>query len=90
MLWYLHLCATGGVEVFAYDDDASGTMEEAGETGGRFIEVTLRPTVTVADASQVRKARDLHAPAHEKCFIANSVNFPVRHEATVVAAGEPD
>ena len=41
MLWYLHLCATGGVEVIAYDDDASGTMEEAGETGGRFIEVTL-------------------------------------------------
>jgi organic hydroperoxide reductase OsmC/OhrA len=51
MLWYLHLCATGGVEVIAYGDDASGTMEEAGETGGRFIEVTLRPTVTVADAS---------------------------------------
>ena len=29
----------------------------------------------------------LHAEAHRKCFIANSVNFPVRHEARVSAEG---
>jgi organic hydroperoxide reductase OsmC/OhrA len=28
-------------------------------------------------------ARALHADASEKCFIAASVNFPVRHEPSV-------
>ena len=87
MLWYLHLCAAGGGEVIAYVDDASGTMEEDGANGGRFVEVVLRPTVTIADAAQTVKAQELHAPAHKKCFVANSVNFPVRVEATIAASG---
>ncbi|MGD0068982.1 MAG: hypothetical protein ABSB76_36820 [Streptosporangiaceae bacterium] len=32
------------------------------------------------------KAAALHHQAHERCFIANSVNFPVRHEPVVHAA----
>jgi organic hydroperoxide reductase OsmC/OhrA len=28
-------------------------------------------------------ARAAHAEAREVCFIANSVNFPVRHEPTI-------
>jgi len=28
-------------------------------------------------------ARDLHERAHAECFIANSVNFPVRHEPVI-------
>ena len=75
------------VEVIAYVDDASGTMEEDGTNGGRFVEVVLRPTVTIADAAQTVKAQELHAPAHKKCFVANSVNFPVRVEATIAASG---
>jgi organic hydroperoxide reductase OsmC/OhrA len=47
----------------------------------------LRPTVTVATGSDVGQARALHKPAHEKCFIANSVNFPVECEPEIVAAG---
>jgi len=31
-------------------------------------------------------ARELHAEASAKCFIASSVNFPVRHEPAIVAA----
>jgi organic hydroperoxide reductase OsmC/OhrA len=31
-------------------------------------------------------AGKLHEEASEKCFIANSVNFPVRHEPTVTVA----
>lgn len=33
----------------------------------------------------MERAVSLHADAHRACFIVNSVNFPVRHEATVVA-----
>ncbi len=82
MLWYLHLCAEAGVVVTAYTDHATGTMVETADTGGHFTEVVLHPVVTVSDQSMVEKANALHERAHHLCFIANSVNFPVRHEAS--------
>jgi organic hydroperoxide reductase OsmC/OhrA len=86
MLWYLHLCAVAGVVVTGYRDHAVATMTEDPEGGGRFTEVVLRPHVTVSSPDMIEKANGLHRDAHEKCFIARSVNFPVRHEP-VVAAG---
>jgi organic hydroperoxide reductase OsmC/OhrA len=85
MLWYLHLCADAGVVVTSYQDDALGSMATTPEGGGRFTEVLLRPRVALA-AGDVATARALHAEAHRLCFIANSVNFPVRHEAKVEPA----
>jgi len=79
MLSYLHLCAINGVVVIAYEDSASGIMAETGETG-QFTEVTLRPRVTITSNSDATKALELHERAGEICFIARSVNFPVRHE----------
>ncbi|MCU1527499.1 MAG: peroxiredoxin [Frondihabitans sp.] len=86
LLSYLHVCATGGVVVTAYVDDAVGTMVQTNDGGGHFTEVTLRPRVTVADASMVQAAEELHHKASQQCFIASSVNFPVKHEPTIVAA----
>ncbi|MDJ1113052.1 OsmC family protein [Microbacterium dauci] len=86
LLSYLHACVTVGVVVTAYEDDATGTMVLDGNGGGAFREVVLRPRVTVADASMIEAAEAAHAQANAWCFIANSVNFPVRHEATIVAA----
>jgi organic hydroperoxide reductase OsmC/OhrA len=86
LLWYLHLAAVAGVVVVAYADSPEGTMVEGDDGGGRFTEVVLRPSVTVAGADMVDKAASLHARAHELCFIANSVNFPVRHEPTTTVA----
>jgi organic hydroperoxide reductase OsmC/OhrA len=83
MLWYLHLCADGGVEVTGYLDEPEGAMEEAADGSGRFLEVVLRPRVTVADSGMVEAAAAAHAGAHRMCFIANSVNFPVRHEPII-------
>jgi organic hydroperoxide reductase OsmC/OhrA len=80
LLWYLHLCAVSGVVVVAYEDRAEGVMAEAGGEGGRFTEVTLRPVVTVAEAPMAGRAGELHGRAHELCYVANSVRFPVRHE----------
>lgn len=82
-LWYLHLCAEAGVVVVAYVDEAEGVMEEMADGGGQFVQVTLRPRVRVADGSDREKARALHEAAHEKCFIARSVNFPVLCEAVI-------
>jgi organic hydroperoxide reductase OsmC/OhrA len=89
MLSYLHVCTTAGVVVTAYEDHPYGTMAETDDGGGHFTEVMLRPQVTVADASMTEKARELHKDASAKCFIASSVNFPVRHEPSLAAAGEP-
>jgi organic hydroperoxide reductase OsmC/OhrA len=86
LLSYLHACVTAGVVVTSYRDAATGTMREDGRGGGAFVEVVLRPQVTVADAGMVEAAERAHEQAHEWCFIANSVNFPVRHEATVTVA----
>ena len=79
MLSYLHLCAEAGVIVIDYTDHATGLMVVTSQGGGRFTEVTLNPTVTVAAQHMVDKANELHIKANELCFIANSVNFPVRH-----------
>ncbi|APU14379.1 OsmC family protein [Actinoalloteichus fjordicus] len=83
MLSYLALCSLGRVVVVEYVDSARGVMHESARTGGRFTEVVLAPVVTVTSESMVGEATDLHHRAHETCFIANSVNFPVRHAPTI-------
>ncbi len=85
MLWYLHLCAVNQVVVIDYRDEPVGTMAETA-TGGRFTAVVLRPRVVLAAGSDVTAAERLHGEAHHACFIANSVNFPVRCEPTFEAA----
>jgi organic hydroperoxide reductase OsmC/OhrA len=87
MLWYLHLCAVAGVSVMSYTDAARAVMVENADGGGHFTEVVLRPRVTVASVGMIEKATTLHGEAHAKCFVANSVNFPVRHEPIVTASG---
>jgi organic hydroperoxide reductase OsmC/OhrA len=81
MLWFLHLCAEAGLVVSAYEDQATGTLVEGADGGGRFTEVVLHPQVTLAEGDPDR-AEALHHRAHQLCFIANSVNFPVRCQAT--------
>lgn len=86
-LWYLHLAAAAGIVVTAYTDQAEGLMEERPDGSGSFVEAVLRPRVTVAAGTAVAQAEALHRLAHEKCFIANSVNFPVScAPQTIVAA----
>ncbi len=86
MLWILHLCADAGITVTAYSDQASGVMAEDSDGSGRFTEVTLHPVMTITDARRIQETEALHAKAHQLCFIANSVNFPVRCPSPVVTA----
>jgi len=85
MLWYLHLCAEAGIVVENYTDEAEGVLETEPDGSGRFTAVTLRPTVTVR-AGSLERAAEMHVRAHRMCFIANSVNFPVRWEPTTRVA----
>ena len=81
-LWYLHLCADAGIAVVQYQDHAEGTMLDSAQQG-RFSQIVLRPRVVIQSGGDVELARRLHHVAHEKCYIANSVNFPIRCEPVI-------
>jgi len=85
MLSYLHVCAVHGVVVTAYTDNATGSMETSTDGSGRMKEVVMHPQVTVKEEAMIANANELHDLAHELCFIANSVNFLVRHQAVATA-----
>ena len=87
MLWYLHLCVQAKIIVLAYHDNAQGTMVEDAGGGGRFTQVVLRPVAALAAGGDAALATALHEEAHRLCYIANSVNFPVLIEPTVVISG---
>ena len=79
LLWYLHLASVAGVVVLDYSDEPLGTLRHTPDGGGQFSEVVLRPLVTVAEADMLERAQTVHAEANRLCYIARSVNFPVRH-----------
>jgi organic hydroperoxide reductase OsmC/OhrA len=81
MLWFLHLCSANAIVVTAYVDEPSGTMMEEEDGSGKFKEVILNPVVTIKDEKSLDKLDAIHVEANRCCFIANSVNFPVKHFA---------
>jgi organic hydroperoxide reductase OsmC/OhrA len=83
LLWYLDLVARAGVVVTDYVDEPSATMVLNSDGSGQFQRVVLRPSVTITDPDDRSRALELHSRAHEMCFIARSVNFPVDCEPTV-------
>ena len=85
-LWYLGLCAEAGISVQSYEDHATGSMLEESDRAGQFTQATLHPRITFAPGSDLEKALALHHSAHEKCFIARSVNFPVSCEPVLQVA----
>jgi len=78
MMSFLHVAAKAGIAVERYDDDAVGTLAKDAE-GRRWIErVRLKPRVVYRDAvPSADLERELHAQAHDVCFIANSVRSEV-------------
>ncbi|OEK04965.1 OsmC family protein [Roseivirga misakiensis] len=85
MLWFLHLCATNGINVRSYKDSATGVMEEATNGSGRFRSVTLYPSVIIDQSDKIDKALSLHEEASKMCFIANSCNFKINHTPKVTS-----
>ncbi len=87
LLSFLALAARAGLAVQGYSDLAEGSMLFEGGSG-RFTRVVLHPRVIVPTGTDPSLVQSLHEQAHAACFIANSVNFPVEHEATLEFAGE--
>ncbi|WEK19750.1 MAG: OsmC family protein [Candidatus Pedobacter colombiensis] len=84
MLWYLHLCSQNEIIVMDYKDNPIGKMTENSDGSGHFNEVVLNPVVVITDEKHIEKANALHDQAHKMCFIANSCNFPIKHEPQCV------
>lgn len=82
-LWYLGLCAKAGISVLGYRDEAEATMLEDANGAGRFVSATLRPRIAIRAGGDIAVASRLHRDAHEHCFIANSVNFPIACEPII-------
>jgi organic hydroperoxide reductase OsmC/OhrA len=89
MLTYLAIAAKKRVVIRGYQDRAIGTlaMGQYGTPGKMSMqEVVLHPVVTVDRGTVLDDLRTMHEKAHANCFMANSVNFPVRVEPTFVEA----
>jgi hypothetical protein len=71
------LCAQAGIVVISYEDNAEGFMIEEANGAGQFTSIILKPKVTLAPDANAAAAENLHHKAHEMCFIARSLNFPI-------------
>lgn len=84
MMSYLYVCSQNGIEVLEYSDNAEATLEVNPDGSGRFTEVRLNPKVLITDSDKIELALELHTKANQLCFIANSCNFPVLHNACCI------
>ncbi len=82
MLWFLHFCSDASVIVLEYTDAAVGKMTESDDGNGRFSEVVLHPRVKVKENWMLEKIESIHEKANAFCFIANSCNFPIKHDGS--------
>ena len=82
MMSYLYVCSQNGIEVLEYSDNAEATLEVSADGSGRFTEVRLNPKVKISNPDKIELALELHTKANQLCFIANSCNFPVLHNAS--------
>jgi organic hydroperoxide reductase OsmC/OhrA len=79
MLFFLALCARGGVRVLAYRDAARAELALTRDGGGALCGIALHAHVRLADGADAAGARALFARAGELCFVARSLNTPVAH-----------
>lgn len=78
MLWFLDLARQAGFVVDTYADEAVAEMGRVGPGKVAIVKITLRPRIAFAGEAPDRAALDrLHHEAHERCFIANSLNCPI-------------
>ena len=85
ILFALSLLTKHGAVVESYEDAAEGVMEKRPDGKTALTRVTLKPVVTVSSgAPDAELFAKLHHDAHEECYIANSVNFPVFVEPQLV------
>ena len=81
MLWFLHLASDAGINVQSYEDSPLARGETLSNGASRFVDCTLRPRISLLKGADLHLAEQLHHKAHDVCFIARSVNFPIHFAA---------
>ena len=78
MLWFLDLARQAGLVVESYADEAVAEMGRVGPGKVAIVKITLRPRIAFAGEAPGQATLDrLHHEAHERCFIANSLNCEI-------------
>lgn len=85
MLFFLSLAASKNLAVRSYSDSACGRMEKNQQGKYAITKVFLKPAVEFVDSASASKAEvlEIHRLAHDKCFIANSVNAEILIEPVI-------
>jgi len=83
MLTFLAIAAKKRWVVDRYAGAAVGTLGKNDEGRMAILEVVLHPEIEFGgdDPPDAEAVAAVHEKSHEHCFIANSVNFPVRVES---------
>jgi len=78
MLWFLSLAQAAGLDVASYRDRAEGEMGRIAPGRMAIVRIALRPEIAFAGrAPDPAELERLHHQAHERCFIANSLNCEI-------------
>ena len=78
MLWFLDLARRAGLDIASYDDNAEGEMGRIAAGRTAMTKLILRPDIVFAGRQpDPEELGRLHAQAHERCFIANSLNSEI-------------
>jgi len=78
MLWFLSLAQNEGLEIASYRDSAEGEMGRIGPGRMAIVRIALHPDVAFDGPAPDAATLDrLHHAAHERCFIANSLNSEI-------------
>ncbi len=77
MLWFLDLARRAALDVLSYQDVAEGTLGKGADGRVAITRVTLAPQIAFAAEPDPGVVERLHAEAHERCFIANSLRGEV-------------
>lgn len=80
MLFVLDLASRSGLNVTSYVDHAVGVVGKREDGKVAMTSATMRPKISFAGPADPATVAALHHKAHELCYIANSVNFPVTVE----------
>ncbi|RII20645.1 OsmC-like protein [Streptomyces sp. YIM 130001] len=86
LLSFLAVAARAGVDVLAYDDEATSRLDLTAEPA-RLTSIHLNVTVRTAPGTDPAEIERLGAQAHRECYIANSLAVPV--EVTTTRSGPP-
>ncbi|CAN7254335.1 OsmC family protein [Duganella sp. LjRoot269] len=83
MLFFLSIAAKRGHTVDAYRDNAIGLLGKNAQGKMAMTRITLRPAITFAGTAPpgAEELEAIHHEAHDKCYIANTLNCDVVVEA---------